>query len=106
MRKLYATCPVCEHQHRVRFLKWFFAPHMYSLWVRVLKPSGCMDYCRWLRCPACKKYSWTTLEDEIFVEGRRLMNESLQNMNDSFKILIDYLSEHHDEVVEELKKRK
>lgn len=31
------------------------------------------------------------------------MTECLQNMNDSFEALTDYLSEHHDEIVEELK---
>ena len=103
MRKIYATCPECEHQYRVKFLKWFFAPNMYSLWIHVLQPSGCMFYWRWLQCPACKNHHWTPLEDELFVEGRRSMNECLQNMNDSFKALTDYLSEHHDEIVEELK---
>ena len=104
MRKFYASCPVCEHQHRVRFLKWFFAPNMHSLWVHILQPSGCMIYWRWLRCPACRKRSWTPLENETIVEGRRLVNDRLQGVNAGFKDLIDYLAEHRDEVMEELKK--
>ena len=105
MRKHYATCPYCEHQHYVKFLKWFFAPNMHSLWIHVLHPSGCSFYWRWLRCPVCKKRSWTPLEDEIAVEGRRLMNEFLRTTNDSFQTLAKYLSEHRDEVINELKKR-
>jgi hypothetical protein len=105
MRKLYATCPYCEHQYLVRFWKRFFAPNMHSFWIHILHPSCCSFSWRWLRCPACKKHSWAPLENELIIEGRRLMNEFLQSTNESLKTLTGYLVEHRDEVVEEFNKK-